>query len=342
MGIKIITKNCKMMSDISKFDKNINCHNFENESKLLDELKENGTVVVLGNFDGVHRGHKMILKNAIEKAKEKGYKTIVYTFNEYPSKRENRITTPVEKAFLIDKIGIDCLYLEEFDNVKDFTPEEFVEKILVRKFNVKEIFCGFNFTFGKGKSGNIKTLGKIISSNYQDRIGLNIQQPVLDSENEVISSTRIRKYIKNTELLKAKELLSHNLIIIGEVIHGKKLGRTIGFPTANLKFENKIYPSFGVYGIYIQIENDENRIYHGVMNIGRNPTVDKDNLSVEAHIFDFDEDIYGKVIMVQILENIRKEVKFNSVAELKEQINSDSKFWRKRIDEKYYDTSKNR
>ena len=120
------------------------------------------------------------------------------------------------------------------------------------------------------------------------------------------------------------------------------MGRTIGFPTANLKFENKIYPSFGVYGIYVQIENDENRIYHGVMNIGRNPTVDKDNLSVEAHIFDFDEDIYGKVIMVQILENIRKEVKFNSVAELKEQINSDSKFWRKRIDEKYYDTSKNR
>ena len=235
MGIKIITKNCEMMSDISKFDKNINCHNFENESKLLDELKENGTVVVLGNFDGVHRGHKMILKNAIEKAKEKGYKTIVYTFNEYPSKRENRIMTPVEKAFLIDKIGIDCLYFEEFDNVKDFTPEEFVEKILVRKFNVKEIFCGFNFTFGKGKSGNIKTLGKIISSNYQDRIGLNIQQPVLDSENEVISSTRIRQYIKNTELLKAKELLSHNLIIIGEVIHGKKLGRTIGFPTANLK-----------------------------------------------------------------------------------------------------------
>ena len=342
MGIKIITKNCEMMSDISKFNKDINCHNFENESELLDELKEKGTVVVLGNFDGVHRGHKMILKNAIKKAKEKGYKTIVYTFNEYPNKRETRITTSVEKAFLIDKIGIDYLYLEEFDNVNNFTPEEFVEKILVRKFNVKEIFCGFNFTFGKGKSGNIKTLGKIISSDYQDKIGLNIQQPVLDSENEVISSTRIRKYIKNTELLKVKELLSHNLIIIGEVVQGKKLGRTIGFATANLKFENKIYPSFGVYGIYVQIENDEDKIYHGVMNIGRNPTVDKDNLSVEAHIFDFDEDIYGKVIMVRILENIRKEVKFNSVAELKEQINSDSKFWRKRIDEKYYDTSKNR
>ena len=334
MGIKIITKNCEMMSDISKFDKNINCHNFENESKLLDELKENGTVVVLGNFDGVHRGHKMILKNAIEKAKEKGYKTIVYTFNEYPSKRENRIMTPVEKAFLIDKIGIEYLYLEEFDNVKNFTPEEFVEKILVRKFNVKEIFCGFNFTFGKGKSGNIKTLGKIISSNYQDRIGLNIQQPVLDSENEVISSTRIRQYIKNTELLKAKELLSHNLIIIGEVIHGKKLGRTIGFPTANLKFENKIYPEFGVYGAKIHIQGDD-KVYNGVMNIGRNPTVDVGVLSVETNIFDFSEDIYGKIILIEVLENIRYEKKFNSVEELKEQIGKDANYWKNKILDKY-------
>lgn len=129
--------------------------------------------------------------------------------------------------------------------------------------------------------------------------------------------------------------------MLGGVVHGKKLGRTLGFPTANFKFRNKVYPNFGVYGVYIQIEGDK-KIYHGVMNIGRNPTVESGTLNIETHIFDFDKDIYGKVILVEVLEKISDEIKLNSINELIEKISNDVESWRKRIDEKYYDTSKNR
>ena len=157
---------------------------------------------------------------------------------------------------------------------------------------------------------------------------------MLDEEGEVISSTRIRNYIKKGNFDKVRELLGHNFIILGEVIYGKQLGRVIGFPTANLKFENKIYPEFGVYGVKIHIQGDD-KVYNGVMNIGRNPTVDVGVLSVETNIFDFNEDIYGKIILIEVLENIRYEKKFSSVEELKEQIGKDANYWKNKILDKY-------
>lgn len=330
MGIEIITENCNNVIEFLEFKKseNITCYSLRDN---LSEFKENGTVVILGNFDGVHKAHKKILQKGVKKAQEKGYKTVVYTFNEYPNKKHTRITNQSEKAFIMEKNGIDYLYLEEFEKVRNYTPENFVEKILIEKLNAKEVLCGFNFTFGKKKSGDAKLLKSILEKNG---INLKVQEPVLDNELEIISSTNIRKYIKKTNLKKVKELLDHNLLILGKVVHGKQLGRTIGFPTANLKFENKVYPSFGVYGVKIYFyENGIFKIYAGVMNIGRNPTVDKDNLSVETHIFDFDEDIYGKYILIEIFENIRKEVKFNSLNELKNQINKDSIYWRNKVKE---------
>ena len=128
---------------------------------------------------------------------------------------------------------------------------------------------------------------------------------------------------------------------MGEVIHGKKLGRTLGFPTANLEFDNKVYPDFGVYGVYVHIEGDD-KLYHGVMSIGENPTIKGHGLSVETHIFDFNRDIYGKIIMIEVLEKISDQIKLNSIDELIEKINVDAILWKKRIEEKYYDTSKNR
>lgn len=334
--MKIITENCKNIESLVRI-KGLSC----NLGKNLEILQETKNVVILGNFDGVHRGHREIFEKAKESAKEKGYKTVVYTFREYPQKKATRITTPSEKLYLIDECGIDYIYLDEFENVKDLTPEEFVEEILVKKLNIKEIYCGFNFTFGKGKSGNIQTLDKILETKYNKEIVLKVQSPVVDSDKEVVSSTRIREYIKNTNFIKMKELLGHNFILLGEVVHGKKLGRTLGFPTANFKFRKKVYPNFGVYGAYIQIEG-EDKIYHGVMNIGRNPTVESGTLNIETHIFDFNKDIYGKVILVEILEKISDEVKLNSIDELIEKIDNDARIWRKRIDEKYGDTSKNR
>lgn len=334
--MKIISKNCNNLSELIDF-KNLSCSLDEN----LNILKQSKNIVILGNFDGVHKGHKTIFNKAIERAKKIGYKTVIYTFREYPQKKSTRITTPSEKLYLLNECGIDYIYLEEFEEVRNLTPEEFVKKVLIDTLNAKEIFCGFNFTFGKNKSGNIKILDNILESKHHGEVILNIQQPVLDSDNEIISSTRIRENIEKTDLLKAKELMGHNMIIMGEVIHGKKLGRTLGYPTANLEFEDKIYPSFGVYGSYIHIEGDDN-IYHGVINIGKNPTVDFTGLTVEAHIFDFNKDIYGKIIMIEVLEKISDEKKLDSLEELIKKIGNDTIIWRKRINEKYHDTNKNR
>ena len=322
--MKFITKNLSEIKDIIEYNKSLK---FTDYDKNIEEIGRSKNIVILGNFDGIHKGHKIILEKAVKKAKEKNLKTIVYTFSEYPKNRQNKITTCSEKAYLLNKNKIDYLYLEEFEKVRNYSPEEFVEKVIVNILNASEVYCGFNFTFGKKKSGNVIMLEKLLK---EKNIKLNIQEPVLDENNEIISSTRIRKYIENTNFIKVKELLGHNLIILGKVIYGKQLGRVIGFPTANLRFESKVYPEFGVYGVKIYIENDE-KVYNGVMNIGRNPTVDIGVLSVETNIFNFNEDIYGKVILIEVLENIRPEKKFNSVEELKTQIGNDVNYWKQKI-----------
>ena len=310
--MKFITENLTEIKDIIEYC-NVEVPDYY---KNIEEIKHNKNVVILGNFDGVHKGHQVILQKAVERAKNKGLKTIVYTFSEYPKNQQTKITTCSEKAYFLDKNKIDYLCLEQFEKVRNYSPEEFVEKVIVNDLNAAEVYCGFNFTFGKGKSGNVETLKKLLE---ERNLKLNVQKAVLDDDGKIISSTRIRNYIKGGNFEKVRELLGHNFIILGEVIYGKQLGRVIGFPTANLKFENKIYPEFGVYGVKIHIQGDE-KIYNGVMNIGRNPTVDVGVLSVETNIFDFNEDIYGKIILIEVLENIRYEKKFSSVEKLKEQI----------------------
>lgn len=320
--MKFITKNLAEIKEIIEYCVNAEIPDYH---KNIEEIKCNKNIAVLGNFDGIHKGHQVILRKAVKRAKEKGLKTIVYTFSEYPKNQQTKITTCSEKAYLLNKNEIDYLYLEQFEKVRNYSPEEFVEKVIVNELNADEVYCGFNFTFGKGKSGNVGILEKLLK---ERNIKLNVQDAVLDEEGEVISSTRIRNYIKKGNFNKIRELLGHNFIILGEVIYGKQLGRVIGFPTANLKFENKIYPEFGVYGVKIHIQGDD-KVYNGVMNIGRNPTVDVGVLSVETNIFDFNEDIYGKIILIEVLENIRYEKKFNSVEELKEQIGKDANYWKK-------------
>ena len=294
--MKFITENLSDIKDIVEYNDDLESVDYD---KNLKEIKRNKNIVILGNFDGVHIGHQIILQKAVKQAKEKN----------------------------LNENGIDYLYLEQFEKVRNYTPEEFVEKVLVDILNATEVYCGFNFTFGKEKSGNIDTLEKLLT---EKNIKLNVQEPILDENGEIISSTRVRNYIKEGNFEKVRKLLGHNFIILGEVIYGKQLGRVIGFPTANLRFENKIYPEFGVYGVKICIQDDE-KVYNGVMNIGRNPTVDVGVLSVETNIFDFNEDIYGKVIFIEILENIRHEKKFESVDELKEQISKDVNYWKNKI-----------
>ena len=331
--MKFITENLTEIKDIIEYC-NVEVPDYY---KNIEEIKHNKNIVILGNFDGVHKGHQVILQKAVERAKEKELKTIVYTFSEYPKNQQTKITTCSEKAYFLDKNKIDYLCLEQFEKVRNYSPEEFVEKVIVNDLNAAEVYCGFNFTFGKGKSGNVETLKKLLE---ERKLKLNVQKAVLDDDGEIISSTRIRNYIKEGNFEKVRELLGHNFIILGEVVYGKQLGRVIGFPTANLKFENKIYPEFGVYGVKIHIQGDE-KIYNGVMNIGRNPTVNVGILSVETNIFDFNEDIYGKIILIEVLENIRYEKKFSSVDKLKEQIGKDASYWKNKID-KYQKEKENR
>ena len=331
--MKFITENLTEIKDIIEYC-NVEVPDYY---KNIEEIKHNKNIVILGNFDGVHKGHQVILQKAVERAKEKELKTIVYTFSEYPKNQQTKITTCSEKAYFLDKNKIDYLCLEQFEKVRNYSPEEFVEKVIVNDLNAAEVYCGFNFTFGKGKSGNIETLKKLLE---ERKLKLNVQKAVLDDDGEIISSTRIRNYIKEGNFEKVRELLGHNFIILGEVVYGKQLGRVIGFPTANLKFENKIYPEFGVYGVKIHIQGDE-KIYNGVMNIGQNPTVNVGILSVETNIFDFNEDIYGKIILIEVLENIRYEKKFSSVDKLKEQIGKDASYWKNKID-KYQKEKENR
>ena len=331
--MKFITENLTEIKDIIEYC-NVEVPDYY---KNIEEIKHNKNIVILGNFDGVHKGHQVILQNAVERAKEKELKTIVYTFSEYPKNQQTKITTCSEKAYFLDKNKIDYLCLEQFEKVRNYSPEEFVEKVIVNDLNAAEVYCGFNFTFGKGKSGNVEILKKLLE---ERNLKLNVQKAVLDDDGEIISSTRVRNYIKEGNFEKVSELLGHNFIILGEVIYGKQLGRVIGFPTANLKFENKIYPEFGVYGVKIHIQGDE-KIYNGVMNIGRNPTVNVGILSVETNIFDFNEDIYGKIILIEVLENIRYEKKFSSVEKLKEQIGKDASYWKNKID-KYQKEKENR
>ena len=322
--MKFIIENSTEIKDIIEYHSDIEIPDY---NKNLKEIKQNKNIVILGNFDGVHKGHQIILQKAVTHAKKENLKTIVYTFNEYPKNKQTKITTCSEKAYLLNENGIDYLYLEQFEKVRNYTPEEFVEKVLLNILNVKEVYCGFNFTFGKGKSGDVSILEKLLK---EKNIKLNVQNPVRDENNEIISSTRVRNYIKKGNFEKVRELLGHNFIILGEVIYGKQLGRVLGFPTANLQFENKIYPEFGVYGVKVHIEGDE-KIYNGVMNIGKNPTVDIGVLSVETNIFDFSDDIYEKIILIEVLENIRSEKKFNSVDELKKQIGYDVDYWKNKI-----------
>ena len=331
--MKFITENLTEIKDIIEYC-NVEVPDYY---KNIEEIKHNKNIVILGNFDGVHKGHQVILQKAVERAKDKGLKTIVYTFSEYPKNQQTKITTCSEKAYFLDKNKIDYLCLEQFEKVRNYSPEEFVEKVIVNDLNAAEVYCGFNFTFGKGKSGNVEILKKLLE---ERNLKLNVQKAVLDDDGEIISSTRIRNYIKEGNFEKVSELLGHNFIILGEVIYGKQLGRVIGFPTANLKFENKIYPEFGVYGVKIHIQGDE-KIYNGVMNIGRNPTVNVGILSVETNIFDFNEDIYGKIILIEVLENIRYEKKFSSVEKLKEQIGKYASYWKNKID-KYQKEKENR
>ncbi|WP_294392159.1 bifunctional riboflavin kinase/FAD synthetase [uncultured Clostridium sp.] len=292
----------------------------------LKDIQTSDNYIALGSFDGLHLGHLSLIHKVHEEAQKNGGKSIVYTFKNHPRAVLNKDNVPRllmnndEKAEILQACGIDMLYFQEFDS--DFmkmTPNEFIE-FLIKKFHAKGLVVGFNYKFGYKNMGDTKLLQEL-AGEYDFK--LFIMEPCI-YEDEVISSTRIRKAIEDGEVQKACEMLSHPLRLSGKVIHGRKIGRTIGFPTANLNYDkNYVLPAVGVYYTNVKVNNI---IYKGITSVGNNPTVDGKSLTIETYILDFDQDIYEKNIEVFFIKKIRNEKKFNGIEQLKDQLKKDKSF----------------
>lgn len=293
---------------------------------IIMDNKDSENYVALGSFDGLHSGHLSLVKKTVQVAKEKNGKSMVFTYKNHPK----TLVKPESAPKLIMDLETKLKYLEE-ENVdivvlrsftKEFmsvSAEDFI-KLLCVDYNVKGIIVGFNFRFGYKNLGDVKLL-----EDLQGKYGykLYVMEPYTYS-GDVISSTRIRKSILEGDVKEASKMLSKPYLIKGKVIHGKKLGRTIGFPTANLEFDSKIIiPDKGVY--YTNVEYN-NKTYKGITSVGYNPTVNGQQLTIETYILDFDDTIYGQELKVYFIERIREEIKFNSLDELVEQIKKDENF----------------
>lgn len=276
--------------------------------------------VALGNFDGVHLGHREILTRTVRTAHEKGREAIVYTFDPHPRVVLNKapeipkITTDKEKAELLEELGIDVVIVAEF--TKEFasqSPSAFVENILVEELGVRHLFIGQDYRFGKGRAGNPQTLQDM---GPQYGFTVHVVPPVMVG-NVRVSSSLIRELLMKGKISEANKLLGREFVIEGRVIHGHRRGKQIGFPTANIKPEAKLHPPDGVYAVYCRVGD---ALYPGVMNIGRNPTFGDRKVSYEVHILDFDREIYGETIRVYLIDRLRQEMKFSSIEDLKAQI----------------------
>lgn len=287
--------------------------------------------VAIGNFDGVHLGHREILSRTVKSAHDRGKEAVVYTFDPHPRVVLNkvqdvpRINTEAEREQILEELGIDVLILAEFTpEYASQSPEQFVENTLVEELGVRSLFVGENYRFGRGRSGTATMLKK---SGHE--LGFTVHVvPSVKVDDVVVSSSEIRKLLLLGEIRKANELLGRPFKIGGKVIHGHSRGKKLGFPTANIKPEPKLCPPDGVYAVYCILEDDRKNLRPGVMNIGWNPTFKDRRVSYEAHILDLDRDLYGQRIEMQIIDRIRSEMTFSNVDDLKEQIRKDIEFSR--------------
>ena len=304
-------------------------------NEKLNRFLEEGTYsyVALGSFDGLHSGHLSLVNKIIELANENKGKSIVYTFKNHPRTLIKGATPPKllmdneSKEEILEALGVDLIYFEEFnEEYMKLTPEGFI-KYLCEKFKVKGIVVGFNYRFGYKNVGNIEML-KELSRKYGYE--LYVMEPC-NYEDEVISSTRIRNELLSGNVDKAMKMLNRPYCIKGKVVHGKKLGRAIGFPTANLDYSKvALIPKKGVYYTNVQWQG---KIYKGITSVGNNPTVNGDKLTIETYILDFNNDLYGHNIKVYFIKKIRDEKKFNSIDDLVIQLKKDKYY---ALEEKFF------
>ncbi len=291
--------------------------------EICKELtKLDNTAVGLGFFDGVHLAHNELISQLVKTAKVNGLKSVLVTFQKSPAEKfvdnVEYLTTNEEKELHIANLGVDYLFELEFDEkMMNMSAQEYIE-LLEEYFQPEYIFTGFNHTFGKGKAGTPELLAEFAGQYGYEYV----QIPPVEYKGETISSTRIRKALKSGNVKLANELLGRPFSIEGVVCKGHQVGRTIGFPTANIVYpKKKVQIPFGVYCVSVDIEAES---YRGVLNYGVKPTVTGENAPVaEVHILGFNQNIYNKPIKINLLQWIREEKKFSSLKELKSQIEKD-------------------
>lgn len=297
--------------------------------KIFQSIKsfssDRQTVVTIGTFDGVHLGHRKILEQITKSAADLNCESLVLTFFPHPrmvlqeDTEMKQLNTMNEKIALLDNLGVDNLVIHPFD--KEFsrlTAEEFVKEVLVGVFKVKKIVIGHDHRFGRNRTANIDDL-----ITFGETYGFEVEQISVEEINEVsISSTKIRNALLEGNVELAADYLGYNYSLTGIVSKGKQLGRTIGYPTANIQIDEN-YKLIPLNGVYIAKSIIDGKVIYGMMNIGIRPTVDGTTQTIEIHFFDFKQDLYNQKITVSLLKRMRSEQKFESIDALKNQLGVD-------------------
>ena len=284
-------------------------------------------VITIGTFDGVHKGHQQIIRQLKQEAQEIGGETVIITFHPHPRsivpgrKPVSVLTTRAEKIELLGKMGIDYLVIIPFDlNFSQQSAASFIQNFLVEKFHPHTVIIGYDHRFGKGREGDYQLMEKM-----GNQFGFTVKEIPEQVLNDVaVSSTKIREALMQGEIATANNYLGHAYFFEGKVVEGKKLGRTLGFPTANIEIDDaeKLIPANGVYAVEIQIEHSPD-LLKGMMNIGFRPTAGGTSRTIEVHVFNFAKDIYEKPMRVFVQYFLREEIKFPGLDALKDQLKKD-------------------
>ena len=289
---------------------------FETTQDIPDKAK--GCVVVIGNFDGVHRGHQALLQASQTLAKEKGAALAALTFEPHPrqlfrpDEQPARLTPLPVKAYRLAQEGVEHLFALPFNwDFASQSADDFIQKILKDALGAAHVVIGYNFRFGQMRKGTpdmIEAAG--------------IPTTVIEEVGDHLSSSTIRQRLRDGKLGEAREMLGWDWEIRGEVVHGDKRGREIGYPTANVKLGETVHPAYGVYAARVKIEG-EDAWHKAAVNIGIRPMFEIEVAQLEAYLFDFDRDIYGKTLRVQLVERLRSEAKFDDIEALIAQMGED-------------------
>jgi len=285
-----------------------------------------GTVVTIGTFDGVHVGHQKIIQRLVQSAKANDLESVVLTFFPHPRMVLQKdttlklINTIDERARLLGNLGLDHLVIHPFTEAfSRYTADEYVKEILVDALQAKRVIIGYDHRFGRNRNANITELRA-----YGEQYDFEVEEISKQELDDVaISSTKVRKALEKGDIERGNSYLGVAFSITGEVVKGKQIGRTLGYPTANIKVPEtyKLIPAQGVYVVSATIQD---RVIYGMMNIGTNPTVGGTTQTIETYFFDFDQDLYGQTITISLLKYIRGEAHFTSVDALKEAMHKDA------------------